>query len=58
MAPQTQQINQLVALRIGEVWLPMLARAIGTVDHIAKGRLCINNISSDLPGQKASHVVR
>lgn len=58
MAPQTQQINQLVALRMGEVWPPMLARAIATVDHIAKGRLCINIISSDLPGQKESNEVR
>jgi alkanesulfonate monooxygenase len=55
MAPQTKQINQLVALRMGEVWPPMLARAIATVDHIAKGRLCINIISSDLPGAKESN---
>ena len=54
MATQTQQINQLVALRMGEVWPPMLARAIATVDHIAQGRLCINIISSDLPGLKES----
>lgn len=52
MAPQVKQINQLVALRMGEVWPPMLARAIATVDHIAKGRFCINIISSDLPGMK------
>jgi alkanesulfonate monooxygenase len=52
MAPQVEQINQLVALRMGEVWPPMLARAIATVDHIAKGRFCINIISSDLPGMK------
>lgn len=55
MAPQVKQINQLVALRMGEVWPPMLARAIATVDHIAKGRLCINIISSDLPGAKESN---
>jgi alkanesulfonate monooxygenase len=55
MSPQTQQINQLVALRMGEVWPPMLARAISTVDHIARGRLCINIISSDLPGRKESN---
>jgi alkanesulfonate monooxygenase len=55
MAPQTKQINQLVALRMGEVWPPMLARAIATVDHIAKGRLSINIISSDLPGAKESN---
>ena len=58
MAPQTTQINQLVALRMGEVWPPMLARAIATVDHIAKGRLCINIISSDMPGRKESNEVR
>jgi alkanesulfonate monooxygenase len=55
MAAQTRQINQLVALRMGEVWPPMLARAIATVDHIAKGRLTINIISSDLPGLKESN---
>ena len=58
MAPQTQQINQLVALRMGEVWPPMLARALATVDHIAKGRLCIKIISSDMPGTKESNEVR
>ena len=58
MAPQTRQINQLVALRMGEVWPPMLARALATVDHIAKGRLCINIISSDMPGAKESNEVR
>jgi alkanesulfonate monooxygenase len=58
MATQTTQINQLVALRMGEVWPPMLARAIATVDHIAKGRLCINIISSDLPGQRESNEIR
>jgi alkanesulfonate monooxygenase len=58
MAPQTKKINQLVALRMGEVWPPMLARALATVDHIAKGRLCINIISSDMPGLKESNEVR
>ena len=58
LAPQTRQINQLVALRMGEVWPPMLARAIATVDHIARGRLCINIISSDMPGGKESNEVR
>ncbi len=52
MAPLTKQINQLVALRMGEVWPPMLARAIATADHIAEGRFVINIISSDLPGMK------
>ena len=55
MAAQTRQINQLIALRMGEVWPPMLARAIATVDHIAQGRLTLNIISSDLPGLKESN---
>ena len=58
MAPQTESINQLVALRMGEVWPPMLGRALATLDHIAKGRLCINIISSDMPGTKESNEVR
>lgn len=58
LAPQTRQINQLVALRMGEVWPPMLARAIATVDHLAQGRLCLNIISSDLPGQKEDNETR
>jgi alkanesulfonate monooxygenase len=55
MAGQTRQISQLVAVRMGEVWPPMLARAIATVDHMAMGRLTINIISSDLPGKKESN---
>lgn len=55
LAPQTKQINQLVALRMGEVWPPMLARAISTLDHLSQGRLAINIISSDLPGLKESN---
>jgi alkanesulfonate monooxygenase len=50
-APQTSQINVLAAVRCGEVWPPMLARSIATLDHILKGRLTINIISSDMPGQ-------
>lgn len=58
LAPQTLQINQLVALRMGEVWPPVLARAIATVDHLSRGRLCLNIISSDLPGQKEDNETR
>ena len=50
VAPLTQNINLLVAVRTGEVHPPMLARAIATLDHILEGRLTINIISSNLPG--------
>ena len=50
MAPLTEQINLLAAIRCGEVHPPKLARSIATLDHMLKGRLTINIISSDLPG--------
>jgi alkanesulfonate monooxygenase len=50
MAPLTEQTNLLAAIRCGEVHPPMLARSIATLDHMLKGRLTINIISSDLPG--------
>ncbi len=50
MAPLTDQINLLAAIRCGEVHPPMLARSIATLDHMLKGRLTVNIISSDLPG--------
>lgn len=50
VAPLTSNINILAAVRCGEVYPPMLGRAIATIDHILKGRLTINIISSNLPG--------
>jgi alkanesulfonate monooxygenase len=54
VAPQTTQMNLLPAIRCGEVHPPMLARAIATLDHILKGRLTINIISSNMPGEERS----
>jgi len=54
MALLTEQINFLAAIRCGELHPPMLARTISTLDHMLKGRLTINIISSDLPGTKLS----
>jgi len=58
IAPLTNQINLLAAIRCGEVHPPMLGRAIATLDHILKGRLTINIISSDLPGTKMESASR
>lgn len=58
MAPLTEQINLLAAIRCGEIHPPMLARAIATLDHILKGRLTLNIISSDLPGLKETSTLR
>ncbi len=57
-AGMTRQIQQLVAVRMGEIHPPMLARHISTLDHILRGRLTINIISSDLPGQVESNEIR
>lgn len=51
VGPQTRQIHLLLAVRIGEVWLPQLARQLATIDQMVGGRLTINIISSDMPGQ-------
>ena len=58
VAPQTEQINLLAAIRGGEVHPPMLARAIATVDHILEGRLTLNIISSNLPGEELDSASR
>jgi alkanesulfonate monooxygenase len=51
-APITETINMLAAVRCGEMQPIMLARTIATLDHMLKGRLTVNIISSDFPGQK------
>ena len=58
IAPLTSNINLLAAIRCGEVHPPMLGRTIATLDHILKGRLTINIISSDLPGTKLESAQR
>jgi alkanesulfonate monooxygenase len=58
MAPLTTQINLLAAIRCGEVQPIMLARAVATLDHMLKGRLTLNVISSDFPGETASNELR
>ncbi|MEM7340458.1 MAG: LLM class flavin-dependent oxidoreductase [Actinomycetota bacterium] len=50
IAPHTETINLLLAVRMGEVWLPQLARQLASIDAMCGGRLTINIISSDLPG--------
>ncbi|SFR53410.1 alkanesulfonate monooxygenase [Yoonia tamlensis] len=50
-APITSDINMLAAVRCGEMQPIMLARTIATLDHMLNGRLTVNIISSDFPGQ-------
>ena len=51
VAPTLQRMRLLVAVRCGEMWPPQLARQLATIDQMLGGRLTINIISSDLPGQ-------
>jgi alkanesulfonate monooxygenase len=50
VAPLTSRIRLLVAVRCGELWPPQLARQLASLDRMLGGRLCVNAISSDLPG--------
>ncbi|MEM7458809.1 MAG: LLM class flavin-dependent oxidoreductase [Pseudomonadota bacterium] len=52
-APLTSSINMLAAIRCGEMQPIMLARTVATLDHMLEGRLTLNIISSDFPGEVA-----
>ncbi|MFQ1702736.1 LLM class flavin-dependent oxidoreductase [Loktanella agnita] len=58
MAPLTDRINMLAAIRCGEMQPIMLARTVATLDHMMKGRLTLNIISSDFPGEVAESSYR
>ena len=51
IAPQLKRMRLLVAVRCGEMWPPQLARQLATLDQILGGRLTINIISSEMPGE-------
>jgi alkanesulfonate monooxygenase len=57
-AALTRRINFLAAIRCGELHPAMLARTVATLDHMLKGRLTLNVISSDFPGEKADSALR
>ena len=57
-APITEKINLLAAVRCGEMQPIMLARTIATLDHMLEGRLTVNIISSNFPGEKADSAFR
>jgi alkanesulfonate monooxygenase len=57
-APLTTRIQFLAAVRCGEMQPIMLARTLATLDHMLEGRLTVNIISSDFPGEKAESAYR
>jgi alkanesulfonate monooxygenase len=51
IAPMLKRMRLLVAVRCGEMWPPQLARQLASIDRMLGGRLTINIISSELPGE-------
>ena len=51
VARATSRITPIVAVRMGETWVPQLARQLATLDQLLGGRMVVNIISSDLPGE-------
>ena len=58
VAPMLRWMRLLMAVRIGETWPPQLARQIATIDRILGGRLTVNIISSEMPGEKLASAPR
>jgi alkanesulfonate monooxygenase len=58
IAPLLKRMRLLMAVRIGETWPPQLARQIATIDQMLGGRLTVNIISSDMPGEKLASAPR
>jgi alkanesulfonate monooxygenase len=65
VATQVRRMKLLWATRIGEDWPPQLARRIATLDRIlgpnaagTGGRLNVNIISSEMPGEKIASAAR
>lgn len=58
IAPLLKRMKLLLAVRCGEMWPPQLARQIATLDQMLEGRLTVNIISSDLPGETLASAPR
>lgn len=58
VGPLATHIRLLLAVRCGELVVPQLARQLATVDQILEGRLTINIISSEMPGESLDSAPR
>ncbi|MFM7819454.1 MAG: LLM class flavin-dependent oxidoreductase [Actinomycetota bacterium] len=58
IATLTHEIRLLLAVRLGEVVVPQLARQIATLQQISNSRLVVNAISSEMPGEQLSSEAR
>jgi len=51
IGPLTERVRLLLAVRVGELVVPQLARQLATLQQILGPRLLVNIISSDVPGE-------
>jgi alkanesulfonate monooxygenase len=58
MAPLLKRLRLLLAIRIGEMWPAQIARQMATLDQMLGGRLTINIISSEMPGETLASAPR
>lgn len=58
VATMLERMRLLVAVRCGEVWPPQLARQLATLDQMSGGRLTVNVISSEMPGESLDATAR
>ena len=58
IAALTKDIRLLLAVRLGELVVPQLARQIATLQQISNSRLVVNAISSEMPGERLSSEAR
>ena len=58
LAPHLRRMHLLLAVRVGELVVPQMARQLATIDQVLEGRLTINIISSDLPGETLPSAAR
>lgn len=58
ISPNITNMKLLTAVRCGEVWVPQLARQLATINQILNGRLSINIISSEMPGESLDGLQR
>jgi alkanesulfonate monooxygenase len=58
LAPILQRMRLLLAVRCGELWPPQIARQMATLDQMLNGRLTLNIISSEMPGETLSGAAR
>ncbi|OXE37140.1 MAG: alkanesulfonate monooxygenase [Phenylobacterium zucineum] len=58
IGPMLKRMKLLLAIRCGEMWPPQLARQIATINQMVGGRLNVNIISSDIPGETLASAPR